>query len=144
MNKYNFVLFSLCFFISLASCESKLIHRQEQQLQKLRSEIKRQRDVIEDLKLAKLKMKQKRQDCNQAFRKFEKAQDSKDPLEAVSFYRQGLSLCPDDDVAHYELGKLLAKIGQLKEAQEEFENALRLNPDFQTARNELDSLRIKK
>ena len=144
MNKYIFILLSLCFFISLSSCESKLVQKQEHQLQKLRAEIKRQRDVIEDLKLAKLKMEQKRQDCNQAFRNFEKAQSIKDPVEAISFYRKGLRLCPNDDVAHYELGKLFAKIGQSKEAQKEFENALRINPDFQTARYELEALQMKK
>jgi tetratricopeptide (TPR) repeat protein len=125
----------------LTSCETDLIQRQEQQLRKLRAEIKRQRDEIEDLRLSKLKMEQKRQNCNRAFRDFEMAQSRKGNEEAIALYRKGLRLCPDDDVAHYELGKLLAGGGRAKEAQTEFESAVKINPDFQAPRRELEILR---
>ena len=127
----------------LTSCETELIRKQEAKIQKLQKEITRQSEEIEELMLARLKTRQKRQDCNRAFRDFEKAQKLKDPERAAALYREGLRLCPDDDVAHYELGKILVVIGQTKEAENEFETALEINPDFQSARRELKALKEK-
>ncbi len=107
-------------------------------------EIARQRAEIEELKLSRIKADQKRQDCNRAIRDFEKAQKVKDPDQAIALYREGLRLCPNDDVAHYELGKILVVVGQIKEAEEEFEIALGINPDFESARRELKALQEKK
>ncbi len=134
----------LPFVLLLTSCGSELIQKQEQQIQKMQLEITRQREEIEELKLARVKVDQKRQDCNRAIREFEKAQKLKDPDQAIALYREGLRLCPDDDVAHYELGKILLAKGQTKDAEEEFETALGLNPDFQSARRELNSLQERK
>jgi tetratricopeptide (TPR) repeat protein len=52
-----------------------------------------------------------------------------------------LALCPDDDVAHYELGKILAANGRNTEAQVELEAALKINPDFIEAKNQLEALK---
>jgi len=131
--------FLLLVFI-LVSCESKLMQQQDAEIQRLKQEIARQRREIEQIKLAKLKMEQKRQDCNLAFRDFEKAQEAEDRDQAIALYRKGLRLCPDDDVARYELGKILIAVGRRAEAQEEFEAALRINPDFKSARRELKAL----
>ncbi len=113
------------------------MQQQDAEIQRLKQEIARQRREIEQIKLAKLKMEQKRQDCNLAFRDFEKAQEAANRDQAISLYRKGLRLCPDDDVARYELGKILIAVGRRTEAQEEFEAALRINPDFKSARREL-------
>ncbi len=134
----------LPFVLLLTSCESELIQKQEQRIQKMQLEITRQREEIEELKLARVKVDQKRQDCNRAIREFEKAQKLKDSDQAIALYREGLRLCPDDDVAHYELGKILLAKGQTKDAREEFETALGINPDFQSARRELNSLQERK
>ena len=138
------LLVPLLLFLFLPSCESELILKQKEEIQKMQKEIARQREEIEELKLARIKADQKRQDCNRAIRDFEKAQKLKDPEQAISLYREGLRLCPDDDVAHYELGIILVKIGQTKEAEEEFETALGINPDFESARRELKALQEKK
>ena len=85
---------------------------------------------------------QKQQDCNRAFRDyFDKAQLSTNRDEQISLYQQGLQLCPDDDVAHYELGRALVDAGRRGEAEKEFEAALKINPGFAEARRQLDSLR---
>lgn len=128
----------------LSSCESELVRKQEEEIHRLQQQITRQNREIEELKLAKLKLEQKRQDCNRAFRDFERAQKAEDPDQAITLYRRGLTLCPDDDVARYELGKILLAIGRSKEAEEEFETALRINPDFHAARNELEALKETK
>ncbi len=116
------------------------MQQQDAEIQRLKQEITRQRREIEQINLAKLKMEQKRQDCNLAFRDFESAQEAATRDQAIALYRKGLRLCPDDDVARYELGKILIAVGQRAEAQEEFEAALRINPDFKTARRELENL----
>ncbi len=139
ISKFSVPLLLLFAFI-LVSCESKLMQQQDAEIQRLRQEIARQRREIEQIKLAKLKMEQKRQDCNLAFRDFEKAQEAANRDQAIALYRKGLRLCPDDDVARYELGKILIAIGRRAEAQEEFEAALRINPDFKSARRELKAL----
>ena len=41
-----------------------------------------------------------------------------------------LLICPDDDVAHYELGKVMVELGRFPQAEKEFEAALKINPDF--------------
>jgi len=139
ISNFSVPLLLLLAFI-LVSCESKLMQQQDAEIQGLRQEIARQRQEIEQIKLAKLKMEQKRQDCNLAFRDFEKAQEAANRDQAIALYRKGLRLCPDDDVARYELGKILIAVGRRAEAQEEFEAALRINPDFKTVRRELENL----
>ena len=129
--------------VLLISCESELIRQQEEQLRRLQEESARQRQEIEEITLARAREEKKRQDCNRAFADFEKAQSSKDPGEAVSLYRRGLKLCPDDDVAHYELGKILQSMGQAQDARMEFEAALKINPNFHDARRRLEILQKK-
>jgi tetratricopeptide (TPR) repeat protein len=106
------------------------MQQQDAEIQRLKQEIARQRREIEQIKLAKFKVEQKRQDCNLAFRDFEKAQEAANRDQSIALYRKGL----------YELGKILMAVGRRAEAQEEFEAALRINPDFKSARRELKAL----
>jgi tetratricopeptide (TPR) repeat protein len=139
----HFAILFFCLVLFFSSCQSEILRQQEEQIRQQEEEIARQRKDIEELKLAQQKEEQKRQACNRAFSYYEKAQTVKDPRDAASLYRQGLKLCPDDDVAHYELGKILQANGQSKEAQEEFEAALRINPNFMDAKRQLDAMRKK-
>jgi tetratricopeptide (TPR) repeat protein len=127
--------------IFLSSCRTEILRQQEEQIREQEQEIARQRTEIEELKAAQQREEQKRQDCNRAFSYYEKAQGAKNPQEAASLYRQGLKFCPDDDVAHYELGKILQSGGQTKEAATEFEAALKINPNFMDAKRQLDAMR---
>ncbi len=43
------------FFLLLSSCESELILKQKEEIQKMQKEIARQREEIEELKLARIK-----------------------------------------------------------------------------------------
>lgn len=136
---------SICVLLSAllaSSCKGELLRKQAEQIEQQQEEIARQKQEIEELKMAQRREEQKRRDCNRAFGEyFEKAQAAPVSQEAASLYRQGLELCPDDDVAHYELGKLLLRLGQAGEAREEFEKALELNPDLQGAERELQSIK---
>jgi len=136
--RFFLVLFSLVFMLS--SCESELMRQQEKQIILQQKEIDQQKREIEALKLKKQNEEKKRSNCYRAFRDFEKAQTVKDPHKAVSIYRQGLSICPDDDVAHYELGKILRGVGQTKAAEKEFEAALKINPNFTEAKLQLEAI----
>ena len=140
--KVEIAVFSFLFSILfLNSCASEQIRKQEEEIQRQQEEIARQRQEIEELKLAQRTAEQKRENCNRAFREFEKAQAAQDRGQAVELYRQGLKLCPDDDVAHYELGQILSATGRAEEAAEEFEAALRINPGFQDAKRRLEEIK---
>ncbi|MGE5303341.1 MAG: tetratricopeptide repeat protein [Alphaproteobacteria bacterium] len=146
MPRRFFDLLTIAGFFSLAliflpGCNSEVLEKQAEQLKQQEAEITRQRQEIEALKAGQKIQDQKQQDCNRAFRDFfEKAQATPDRDRAISLYREGLGLCPDDDIAHYELGKMLAAAGRKDAAQQEFEAALKINPGFIEAKNELETL----
>ena len=126
----------------LAGCSSETLEKQAEQLRQQEKEIARQRKEIDDLLAGQKVQDQKSRDCNRAFREyFEKAQASSDREQAIVLYRDGLVLCPDDDVAHYELGKMMVDRGLYPEAEKEFEAALKINPDFIDAKKQLDTIR---
>ena len=125
-----------------SGCSSEVLEKQAEQLRRQEIQLAQQRKEIDELLKGQKLQEKKTRDCNRVFREyFEKAQASNDPEQTISLYRQGLDLCPDDDVAHYELGKLLAAQGLYAEAQIEFEAALKINPDFTDARRRLDTVR---
>ena len=114
------------------------LKRQREQIEQQNLELARQRKELE----AMAGGQKQQQDCSRAFRDyFDKAQLSANRDEQISLYRQGLQLCPDDDVAHYELGRALADRGRYLEAEKELETALSLRPDFTDARRQLESIR---
>ncbi len=126
---------------ALPGCNSELLEKQAEQLKQQQEEITRQRQEIEALAAGQKIQDQKQQDCNRAFRDyFEKAQLQSDRDKTIALYREGLGLCPDDDIAHYELGKTLAAAGRTADAQQEFEAALKINPGFIEAKNQLEAL----
>jgi tetratricopeptide (TPR) repeat protein len=132
-------IFASCF---LAGCSSEILEKQAEQLRRQEIEIARQRKEINDLLAGQKLQDQKSRDCNRAFREyFEKAQTSSDREQAIALYREGLAICPDDDVAHYELGKVMVEQGSYAEAEKQFEAALKINPDFVDAKKQLDTVR---
>ena len=125
----------------LAACNSEILERQAEQIRQQEVEINRQRKELEALAAGQQIQDEKQKDCIRAFREyFDKAQLSTQREEAISLYRRGLAICPDDDVAHYELGRALADAGRPAEAAEAFEAALKINPGFADARRKLDAI----
>ncbi len=137
----------LIIFLGLAvfgwACASEQIRQQEEHIRMQEEEIARQRREIEELTAAKQREERKRRDCNRAFQRFEQAQRAGEPGKAAALYREGLALCPDDDVAHYELGKILQTMGRSQEARREFEAALKINPNFHDAQRQLKNIQGK-
>jgi tetratricopeptide (TPR) repeat protein len=127
---------------AVVSCNSEILEKQAQQIKEQQAELARQRKEIDELLANQQIQDQKQRDCNRAFRDyFEKAQNSADTDKAITLYREGLTICPDDEIAHYELGKTLAAGGRTAEAEKEFEAALKSNPDFLDAKARLETLR---
>jgi tetratricopeptide (TPR) repeat protein len=130
------------FAATMFACNSEILQKQAEQIKQQELEIAQQRKDLEAMLASQKLQDQKQQDCNRAFRDyFEKAQIARAGDEAITLYRQGLSLCPEDEVAHYELGRALADRGRYLEAEKEFETALTLRPDFTDARRQLESIR---
>ena len=57
--------------------------------------------------------------------------------------RESLQFRQDDAVLHSDLGTLLARLGRIREAVPEFEAALRLDPNLETARHNLQAARAR-
>src|ERR1044071_1288166 len=99
--------FLLSIVLVAAACNSEVLERQTAQIREQEQEIARQRKELEALAAGQQVQDQKQQDCNRAFRDyFDKAQQSTDRERTIALYRDGLAICPDDDVAHYELGRV--------------------------------------
>jgi tetratricopeptide (TPR) repeat protein len=124
-----------------AACNSEVLERQAEQIRQQEIEISRQRKELEALAAGQQIQDEKQKECARAFRDyFDKAQLTSDREEAVALYRKGLAICPDDDVAHYELGRALVDAGRPAEAAEAFEAALKINPAFADAQRQLDAI----
>jgi tetratricopeptide (TPR) repeat protein len=136
---------TLCTMFALVSCHSETLERQAQQLREQEMEIARQNKEIEALRANQQRDDEKQKNCARAFREyFDKAQFSKSREESIALYRQGLKICPDDEVAHYELGRTLVDAGRAAEAAASFEAALKINPAFADAQRQLDAIQRKR
>jgi tetratricopeptide (TPR) repeat protein len=142
MSRISGVISLAIFTVAMFACNSEMLQKQAEEIKQQELEIARQRKDLEAM-LARQKLQdQKQQDCNRAFRDyFEKAQIASAGDKAIELYREGLSLCPEDEVARYELGRALADRGRYVEAEKELETALSLRPDFTDARRQLESVR---
>jgi len=119
--------------------------KMDAQIKQQAAEIEQQRRELEALRAGRSLPDPKQEVCIRAYRDyFEKAQLSTNRDQAIDLYRQGLAICPEDDVAHYELGRALANAGRYGEAEKEFEAALKINPAFADAKNQLDAVRNRK
>jgi tetratricopeptide (TPR) repeat protein len=142
MNRKSGSLSPLILAAMISACSSEMLKKQAEQIKQQELEIAQQRKDLETMLAAQKLQDQKQQDCNRAFREyFEKAQFASDRDQAIVLYREGLSLCAEDEVAHYELGRVLAERGRYLEAEKEFEAALKLRPDFTDAKRNLEAAR---
>jgi len=131
--------------IFLSSCLTAELEKQAEQIKQQEAELAQQRKDIEAIKAGQKAQEQKQRDCNRAFREyFDKAQTTADREQVITLYRDGLALCPDDEIARYELGRALADRGRYAEAEKEFEAVLKINPGFVEAKKQLDAVRQRK
>jgi tetratricopeptide (TPR) repeat protein len=135
----------ISFAIAASGCGEEAVRRKAEELRQAREDREAEERMYTEFKAAQQagddKDERQRQACRQAFRLFERAQSATDARAAEALYREGLAMCPEDEVGHFELGRLLAESGKSGEARREFEAALEINPDFRAARQELEQLR---
>ncbi len=140
----SFWLLATSLGLSLPACrlfDHTLIEQQQAQIERLRQEAAQLRQEVEALQQQRQKEDKEREACNRAFFLFDAARKAPTEEEAIDRYREGLALCPNDDVAHNELGELYLRLGRKAEAAAEFTEALRLNPNFSRAQKNLDATR---
>ena len=128
---------------SLSSCslfDNTKLEQQRAEIERLKQETEQIKQETAVLQQQQGKEEKERQACNQAFSAFAAARKATNNETAIARYKEGLSLCPSDDVAHNELGELYARTGRTAEARTEFEAALQLNPNFSRAQKNLDAL----
>jgi Flp pilus assembly protein TadD len=64
--------------------------------------------------------------------------------EAIGQYAEALRIDRTNPNVHYELGVLLANLGELETAEQAFREALRLQPDHTLARDALEAVRAQR
>lgn len=119
--------------------DRSVIEEQRAEIARLKAETERIKKETETLKQQGAAVDKEREACNKAFYAFEAARKAGSEDEAVAKYKEGLGLCPNDDVAHNELGELYLQMGDTDQATAEFEEALRLNPNFARAQKNLEA-----
>ena len=132
-------LFALIILSACSLFDNTQIEHQRAEIARLRQEAEQLKGEADALQQQRQKEGQEREACNRAFYAFDAARKATDTEEAVAQYREGLRLCPGDDVAHNELGELYLRLGHKTEAAAEFTEALRLNPNFSRAQKNLEA-----
>lgn len=117
------------------------LEQQRTELARLREEAEKLKQDTEALRQQGQQRDSEREACNRAFYAFEAGKKAGDTEAAVAQYKEGLTLCPNDDVAHNELGELYLRMGRRDQAAAAFQAALKINPNFSRARKNLDATR---
>jgi Flp pilus assembly protein TadD len=132
------------YWLLLPSCalvDNTRLEQQRAELARLREESEKLKQEAEALRQQNQAVDKEREACNQAFFAFDVGRKAGDTEEAITKYREGLALCPSDDVAHNELGEIYMRLGRKAEAAAEFAAALRINANFSRARKNLEAVR---
>lgn len=80
-------------------------------------------------------------ECVQAEGEVSKASGSAELADKLFHYRRALRLCPENPAYHNGLGEIYISLNRRTDAEFEFREALNLNPNFESAQNNLNSLK---
>lgn len=79
-------------------------------------------------------------DCAEAAKEVKSAQSSPALADRLFHYRRALRLCPSQPEYHNGIGEVYMSLNRISDAEFEFREALKLDPSFAPARNNLQSL----
>ena len=137
-------VFTAFFPVLLPACslfDNTKLEQQRAEIARLKDESEKLKQEAEALRQQNQQVDQEREVCNRAFSAFDQGRKARDTDTAIASYKEGLSLCPNDDVAHNELGEIYLRLGRKAEATAEFQAALQINPNFSRAQKNLDAAR---
>jgi len=141
--KLRFRFYWLLFFL-LPSCtlfDNTKLEQQKIEIERLKQETAQLKAEADSMQNQREREEKERIACNKAFSAFDAARKAANDDDAIARYREGLTLCPSDEVAHNELGEIYTRAGRPADARVEFEAALKINPNFARAQKNLDALR---
>jgi tetratricopeptide (TPR) repeat protein len=139
---FRLFIFSPFFLVIQSSCglfDNTRLEQQRTEIARLKEEAEKLKQEAEALRQQNQQIDQERAACNRAFSAFDQGRKAGDTDTAIASYKEGLSLCPNDDVAHNELGEIYLRLGRKAEAMTEFQAALQINPNFSRAQKNLDA-----
>ena len=105
-----------CLLPACSLFDDTKLKQQRAEIARLKEESQQLQREAEALQQQQQKETKERETCNRAFSAFEAARKAGDTETAISRYREGINLCPSDDVAHNELGELYLRLGRKAEA----------------------------
>jgi hypothetical protein len=79
-------------------------------------------------------------ECKEALSERDRAMEAADNSDKLFHLRRALRLCPQSAPLHHELGKVYASMQRTRDAEEEFKEALSLDPSLSAAKRELSAL----
>ena len=91
--------------------DRSVIEQQQAEIVRLKAETEQIKAETEALRQQAQQAEKEREDCNTAFYTFEEARKAEDGDAAIATYREGLTLCPTDDVAHKRTRRTLPAPG---------------------------------
>lgn len=79
-------------------------------------------------------------ECKEALNERDLAAEATENSDKLFHLRRSLRLCPQSAPLHHELGKVYASMQRTKDAEDEFKQALSIDPSFSAAKKELGAL----
>ncbi|HMO01893.1 MAG TPA: glycine zipper domain-containing protein [Oligoflexia bacterium] len=79
-------------------------------------------------------------DCVLADGEMKRAESSVSTADKLYHMRRALRLCPSSPVYHNAIGEMYVAMGRTSDARYEFDEALKLDPNFSAAKNNLEKL----
>lgn len=79
-------------------------------------------------------------DCQSANTEMKNAESAREAADKLFHLRRALRLCPENPKLHNALGQTYSSMGRRADAEFEFKEALKVDPNFQLAQENLNSL----